>query len=108
MLTAQFTSFQTVGDDDLANGADHAASTLDGRRSSGRTGADGLLHDEQAALTETYTPGLPYHIETTDGRVFSGRVGQDGKLPRIETYGEDQYTLHIGEEALLKQEGEAP
>lgn len=137
LLTAQFTSFQTVGGGGLANGAKHAASTVessgrrgsydeqpqlvsppidgmpyhvvttDGRRFSGRTGADGLVHDEQAALTETHTPGLPYHIETNDGRVYSGRVGQDGKLPRIETYGEDQYTLHIGEEALLKQEGDA-
>lgn len=64
-------------------------------------------YDEQAALTETYTPGLPYHIETNDGRVFSGRVGPDGKLPRIETYGEDAYAILWGDDALLKQEAGA-
>lgn len=61
-------------------------------------------YDEQAALTATYAPGLPYHIETHDGRVFSGRVGPDGKLPRIGTYGEDAYTIFWGDDALLKME----
>lgn len=65
-------------------------------------------HDEQASLPESAAPGLPYYIETADGRVFSGRVESDGKLPRIETDGEDAYTVLWGDDALLKiEEGAA-
>jgi hypothetical protein len=46
--------------------------------------------------------GVPYFIETMDGRTFSGRVGADGLLPRIDTYGEDEYKVLWGDEALAK------
>jgi hypothetical protein len=38
---------------------------------------------------------VPYFIETRDGRKFQGRTGTGGLLPRIDTYGEDDYTLLV-------------
>lgn len=58
--------------------------------------------DEQTHLAEPSAPGMPYHIETMDGRTFSGRTGPDGRLPRIETIGEDAYTILWGDAALAK------
>jgi uncharacterized Zn-binding protein involved in type VI secretion len=58
--------------------------------------------DEQTHLAEPSAPGVPYHIETMDGRTFSGRTGPDGRLPRIETIGEDAYTILWGDAALAK------
>lgn len=57
-------------------------------------------YDEQVLLQHRRAEGLPYRIETMDGRVFSGRLGPDGLLPRIDTFGEDEYTVLWGDEAL--------
>ncbi len=53
-------------------------------------------------LTNGCAEGLPYYIETMDGRVFSGRIGPDGLLPRVDTCGEDEYTVLWGDDALAK------
>lgn len=37
-----------------------------------------------------------------DGRVFSGRNGPDGLLPRVDTFGEDEYIVLWGDDALAK------
>jgi len=65
--------------------------------------ADGQ-YDEQPHLVAPPIAGVPYYIETMDGRTFSGRTGADGLLPRIDTYGEDEYTVHWGDEALAKMD----
>lgn len=59
-------------------------------------------YDEQTHLVSDAVAGWPYYIETNDGRVFSGRVDDSGKLPRIDTYGEDEYTVLWGDEALAQ------
>jgi uncharacterized Zn-binding protein involved in type VI secretion len=59
-------------------------------------------YDEQTKLMAPPIEGVPYFIETMDGRTFSGRVGADGLLPRIDTYGEDEYKVLWGDEALAK------
>lgn len=41
-----------------------------------------------------------------DGRVFSGRIGPDGLLPRVDTFGEDEYTVLWGDDALAKLQEE--
>lgn len=68
----------------------------------GKTPAPPLRYDEQPQLASAPVEGLPYFIETLDGRTFSGRAGPDGLLPRIETYGEDEYTVLWGDEALAR------
>lgn len=60
------------------------------------------LYDEQTRLQAARATGLPYFVQTKDGRTFSGRVGADGLLPRVETYGEDEYTVLWGDEALAR------
>jgi hypothetical protein len=59
-------------------------------------------YDEQAQIDAEPIDGVPYHIETPDGRVFSGHLAPDGQLPRIDTYGEDEYTVLWGDEAIAK------
>jgi hypothetical protein len=59
-------------------------------------------YDEQAKLNAPPIERLPYFVETMDGRTFSGRAGPDGLLPRIDTYGEDEYTVYWGDEALAR------
>jgi uncharacterized Zn-binding protein involved in type VI secretion len=59
-------------------------------------------YDEQTNLETPPIEGVPYFIETMDGRTFSGRAGPDGLLPRIDTYGEDEYTAYWGDDALAK------
>ncbi len=63
-------------------------------------------YDEQVLLMHQRADGLPYHIETMDGRVFSGRIGPDGLLPRVDTFGEDEYTVLWGDDALAKLQEE--
>lgn len=64
--------------------------------------------DEQAKLNSPPIEGLPYYIETLDGRSFAGRTGADGLLPRIDTYGEDEYLAYWGDKALAKmKDGQA-
>ena len=82
----------------MANGANHAASTVE---SSSRHGS----YDEQPQLVSPPIDGMPYHVVTTDGRRFSGRTGADGLLPRIDTFGEEEYAVYWGDEALAKMEG---
>ncbi|NBF18096.1 PAAR domain-containing protein, partial [Pseudomonas sp. Fl4BN2] len=60
-------------------------------------------YDEQAHLVSAALEGIPYYIETEDGRTFSGRVPASGLLPRIDTQGEEPYTVLWGDEALAKQ-----
>lgn len=59
-------------------------------------------HDEQVKLPAQLAEGLQYLIKTNDGRTFSGKVGPDGLLPRIDTFGEDEYQVLWGDEALAK------
>lgn len=59
-------------------------------------------YDEQTRLQAPQAAGMPYFVQTNDGRTFSGRVGADGLLPRVETYGEDEYTVLWGDEALAR------
>jgi uncharacterized Zn-binding protein involved in type VI secretion len=65
-------------------------------------------YDELPHLVAPLVVGVPYFIETKDGRTFPGRTGTDGLLPRIDTYGEDEYTVYWGDEALSKMEGATP
>jgi uncharacterized Zn-binding protein involved in type VI secretion len=65
-----------------------------------------LPYDEQIYLRALPIEGLPYYLETMDGRRLSGRVGADGLLPRIDTYGEDEYTVLWGDEALARMNEE--
>jgi hypothetical protein len=58
--------------------------------------------DEQTKLQAPRIEGMPYFAETMDGRTFSGRIGADGLLPRIDTHGEDEYTVLWGDEALAR------
>jgi uncharacterized Zn-binding protein involved in type VI secretion len=64
-------------------------------------------YDERARLQAPRAEGMPYFVETTDGRNFAGRVGADGLLPRVETYGEDEYVVHWGDEALARMAQES-
>ncbi len=61
-------------------------------------------YDEQPQLVAPPIAGVPYFVETLDGRTFSGRTGADGQLPRIDTYGEDEYLVYWGDEALARME----
>jgi len=63
-------------------------------------------YDELAQLDMGISEGMPYFVETTDGRTFSGRISADGLLPRIDTYGEDEYTVYWGEDAIARTTGE--
>lgn len=65
----------------------------------------GDSYDEQPKLIAHLIEGVPYYVETMDGRIFSGRTGSDGLLPRIGTYGEDDYAVYWGDEALAKMDG---
>lgn len=62
-------------------------------------------YDEQTKLVAPPIEGVPYYVKTMDGRTFSGRIGADGLLPRIDTYGKDEYKIYWGDEALAKMEG---
>jgi len=68
--------------------------------------AEKARYDEQVLLQHRRAEGLPYRIETMDGRVFSGRIGPDGLLPRVDTFGEDEYTVLWGDDALAKLQEE--
>lgn len=65
-------------------------------------GSDDDPYDEQAHLVASAIAGVPYYIETMDGRTFSGRIDENGLLPRIDTYGEDEYNIYLGDDALIK------
>ena len=64
-------------------------------------------YDERPQLVTPPIDGVPYYVETQDGRMFLGRAAADGLLPRIDTLGEDEYTLYWGDEALTKMDAEA-
>ncbi|MFL9900070.1 PAAR domain-containing protein [Paraburkholderia fungorum] len=66
-----------------------------------------LSFDEQVKpiASGTALEGYPYFAETADGRTSYGRTDADGHLPRIETQGDDSYTVHWGDEALARQSG---
>jgi uncharacterized Zn-binding protein involved in type VI secretion len=66
---------------------------------------DEAPYDEQTRLIAVTIEDVPYFIQTMDGRTFSGKVGADGMLPRIDTYGEDEYTVYWGDDALVKMDG---
>ncbi len=61
-------------------------------------------YDEQPQLIAQAIEGVPWTVQTMDGRTFSGRAEPDGQLPRIDTYGEDEYVVYWGDEALIKME----
>ena len=64
-------------------------------------------YDEQPRLIAQPIDGVPYYVKTLDGRTFAGRTGADGQLPRIGTYGEDEYVVYWGDEALAKMNEDA-
>ena len=59
-------------------------------------------YDERPQLDALPVVGVPYFVKTNDDRTFSGHAESDGLLPRIDTYGEDEYTVYWGDEALTK------
>lgn len=62
-------------------------------------------YDEQVHLVVTGSvalSGLPYYVETANGRTLSGRADAHGLLPRVETFGSEEYTVLWGDEALAK------
>ena len=59
-------------------------------------------YDERPHLIAPPIEGVPYYIETMDGRTFSGRAEPVGLLPRIDTYGEDEFVAYWGDEALAR------
>ncbi|BCF99735.1 hypothetical protein PPGU19_043040 [Paraburkholderia sp. PGU19] len=63
--------------------------------------------DEQvrAVAPDIVLDGYPYSVETADGQTFSGRMGASGLLSRVNTDEADYYTVHWGEEALVRREG---
>ncbi|AYB62919.1 PAAR domain-containing protein [Ralstonia solanacearum] len=61
-------------------------------------------YDEQPHLIAPPIEGVPYYVVTMDGRTFSGRTAAHGLLPRIGTYGEDEYVVYWGDEVLAKME----
>jgi|GEM_PF-637234 len=63
--------------------------------------------DEQvrAVAPGVVLDGYPYFVETADGRTFSGRMGASDLLSRISTDEANYYTVHWGEEALVRREG---
>lgn len=61
--------------------------------------------DEQSQLQDEVIAGIPYLVETKDGRKLSGRAKADGMLPRIETYGEEEYAVYWGDDALARISG---
>lgn len=69
--------------------------------------ANTVPYDERVRLVALPIEGLPYYLETLDGRTYSGRAGGDGLLPRTVTYGEDEYMVYWGDEALARMEGAA-
>lgn len=98
--------------DDMAEtlGAGRPATAVGTRISAAADGSDvspaKATYDEQVRATESgASEGYPYFIETGDGQVFSGRLDQQGRLPRVCTYGADEYTVYWGDEALAKQDG---
>jgi uncharacterized protein (DUF2345 family) len=64
--------------------------------------------DEQvrATVSGIALEGYPYFIETPDGRTFSGQTDRNGRLPRIVTNGAHEFTVHWGDAALAKQDGD--
>ena len=62
----------------------------------------------QAQLAALPIEGVPYYVETKDGRTRSGRTVAGGLLPRIDSHGEDEYTVYWGDEALAKMHGDQP
>ena len=92
--------------DGVSNGGGAVAASFfmnaDGQWTGAAAAPDEPHYDEQALLRHRRAEGLPYRIETMDGRVFSGRIGPDGLLPRVDTFGADEYTVLWGDDALAK------
>jgi uncharacterized Zn-binding protein involved in type VI secretion len=92
--------------DGVSNGGGAVATSFfmnaDGHWTGVVAAPDAPSYDEQVLVRHRRAEGLPYYIETMDGRVFSGRIGPDGLLPRVDTCGEDEYTVLWGDDALAK------
>lgn len=104
--------YSTLNDrDGVGNGAGNEVPEKYFRNADGRwepikaPGHDDPKFDEQTRLTVALTAGLPFYIETMDGRTFDGKVDESGLLPRIDTFGEDEYTVYWGDEALARIQG---
>jgi uncharacterized Zn-binding protein involved in type VI secretion len=106
LVTDQTFKFQTMA---LASAeSDEEAAARAARAKPAAAPALSATYDERTRLIATPIEGVPYYIETMDGRTFSGRTGADGLLPRIDTHGENEYTVYWGDEALAKiKEGQA-
>lgn len=99
----------TYVDEGSASGGKAAAQSNQAGLSSLAKTKDPVLHedayDEQTQLVSPPIEGVPYYVETKDGRVFKGQTGADGLVPRIDTDGEDEYSVYWGDHALAKMEG---
>lgn len=63
-------------------------------------------YDEQVrAVGQGAFEGYPYVIETADGRTHAGSIDASCHLPRMYTDSSDDYTVHWGDEALVRQNG---
>jgi uncharacterized Zn-binding protein involved in type VI secretion len=104
MIASQNDSFQSFEHHELAAlGFGESSNPLRTALSATRHFNACSSYDEQAHLVSAALEGIPYYIETEDGRTFSGRVPASGLLPRIDTQGEEPYTVLWGDEALAKQ-----
>jgi hypothetical protein len=51
--------------------------------------------------------GYPYFAETANGHTSYGRTDANGNSPRIETRGDESFTVHWGDDALARWEHRA-
>ena len=94
LIPSQFVT--TVSNGSVSSGSPNVAerpTTDDQRAEVKKPESHEDQYDEQVHLIEPSIPGIPFYAETMDGRTFSGRTGPDGQLPRIDTFGEDAYTV---------------
>ncbi|MGN7102204.1 PAAR domain-containing protein [Ralstonia holmesii] len=108
MIASQNDSFQSFEHHELAAlGFGESSNPLRTALSATRHFNACSSYDEQTHLVSPGVEGIPYYIETADGRAFSGCVPANGLLPRIDTQGDEPYTVLWGDEALAMQAGES-
>lgn len=95
-----------VTSDKAAKSATTGAGVYGAAQLSGKHNGNTDPYDEQPHLLAETIEGVPYLIELKDGRRFPGRAARDGLLPRIETNGQEEYTVYWADEALARMNGE--
>jgi hypothetical protein len=86
--------------------AESMGTVIFGRAGGGAASVVVGAYDEQVrAVGRGAFEGYPYFIETEDGRTHAGRIDASCHLPRIYTDSGDDYTVHWGDEALVRQNG---